>query len=226
MGSREGCSHQAALQVLPAALGPPQPTSPLSGRPAPTRQDSGGCQEKEASGRETPGLGGVSLLAWASPFQSSGPWPSWQVETDGSAWRTVREVSSTMMRTPSACLHSHEALSPTPVLPQGPQGQHAVGIQVVHGVSWGWGQGEGPWVPGKPWEWALTPAQRPGPRLRPHPRGRSTRPPAPWQRAPPRSQRTPAASRWRPARWSVPAAETPGQQAAQTGSAGVRSAPA
>lgn len=46
-----------------------------------------------------------------SPFQSSGPWPSWQVETDGSARRTVRAVSSTMTSTPSACLHSHEAFS-------------------------------------------------------------------------------------------------------------------
>lgn len=54
---------RSRLCLLPS--GPPQPTSPHSGHPTPARQDSGVCQEKEAGGRETPGLGGVNLLACA-----------------------------------------------------------------------------------------------------------------------------------------------------------------
>lgn len=54
-----------------------------------------------------------SLCRWGhSPVQSNGPWPSWQVETDGSARRTVRAVSRTMMSKPSACLDRHKAFSP------------------------------------------------------------------------------------------------------------------
>lgn len=141
------------------------------------------------------------LWAGHSPFQSSGSWPSWQVDTDGCARRTGRAVSSTTMSMPAACLDSHRALSPG-VAPHPHASSHSKGVLCSL-----WGRGHG--VPREGGR-TLTPAQRPGLRPRPHPQERSTRLPAPWRQVPPRSQRALAVSRWRPARVSGPAAGTPG----------------